>query len=100
MRDQRHGVRFALAGQFALLPGGRQQVRGREVLSGQNAIDGVERKLAAAVKKIGEMALAKARLTRQQRDAECSPLNPAQQFQPETFVHLGKVHLWKICRQP
>jgi hypothetical protein len=46
------------------------------------------------------MRLAKAGLPRQQRNAQSPALNPAQQFQPEPFVHLGEIHLWKIrCQQ-
>ena len=45
------------------------------------------------------MRLPKAGLARQQRDADRAPLNPAQQFQAEPLVHLGKVHLWKIRHQ-
>jgi hypothetical protein len=40
--------------------------------------------------------LAKAGLPRQQRDTERASLNAAQQLQAEPFVHLGKIHLWKI----
>jgi hypothetical protein len=45
------------------------------------------------------MRLPKAGLPRQERDADSPPLNPAQQFQAEPLVHLGKIHLWKIRHQ-
>jgi hypothetical protein len=45
------------------------------------------------------MGLPKAGLAGQQRDAERPPLHPAQQLQPESLVHLGEIHLWKIRHQ-
>jgi hypothetical protein len=45
------------------------------------------------------MRLSKSGLTRQQRNTERAPLYPAQHFQAESFVHLRKIHLWKICRR-
>jgi hypothetical protein len=45
------------------------------------------------------MTLSKPGLPGQQRDAERSPLYAAQQFQAESFVHLSKVHMWKIRHQ-
>ena len=45
------------------------------------------------------MGLAKTCLAGKERDAECTPLNPAQQFQTESLVHLAEVHLWKVSRQ-
>ena len=78
--------------------GGKEIGRGH-VLRGQDAVHGFERKLAAAVQKVGEMRLRKAGLAGQQGDAERSALNPAQQFQAEALVHLSQVHLWKIHHQ-
>jgi hypothetical protein len=51
------------------------------------------------MQKVREMGLPKSGLPAQQRDAECPPLNSAQQFQAEVLVHLREIHLWKICRQ-
>ena len=76
-----------------------EQIGGRQVLGGQNAVHRLEGELTPAVQEIGEMRLAKAGLASQQGDAERSPLYPAQQLQAETFVHLGKIHLWKIRHQ-
>jgi len=45
------------------------------------------------------MRLREARLPRQQRDTEASPLNPAQQLVPEPLVQLGEVHLWIVLNQ-
>ena len=45
------------------------------------------------------MRLAEACLPSQQRDAERATLNPAQQLNAKTLVHLGKVHLWTIRHQ-
>jgi hypothetical protein len=45
------------------------------------------------------MGLAKAGLAAQQGHAERPPLYPAQQFQAQSFVHLGDIHLWKIRHQ-
>jgi hypothetical protein len=51
------------------------------------------------MQKIRQMRLPETGLAGKQRDAERPPLYPAQQFQAEPFVHLRKVHLWKICHQ-
>jgi len=51
------------------------------------------------VQEVGEVGLAQAGLTGEQGHTERSPLYPAQQFQAEAFVHLGKVHLWKNRHQ-
>jgi hypothetical protein len=51
------------------------------------------------MQKVGQMRLPKAGLPRQQRDAERPPLYTAQQFQAEAFMHLRKVHVWKIRHQ-
>jgi hypothetical protein len=69
------------------------------VLGGKHAVKGLERELAPMVQEIGKVRLAKSGLARQQRDAERTPLDPAQQFQAESLVHLGKIHLWKIHHQ-
>jgi hypothetical protein len=66
------------------------------MLGGQDAIHGIERKLTAAVQEIREVGLAQIRLPRQQGDADCASLYPAEQFQAESLVYLGKIHLWKI----
>lgn len=42
------------------------------------------------------MGLAKASLAGQQRDAQGTALNPAQQLDPEPLLQLGEIHLWKI----
>jgi hypothetical protein len=42
------------------------------------------------------MRLPEPRLPRQQRHTQRPSLYPAQQFKPEMFVHLSKVHLWII----
>ena len=76
-----------------------QKVGNRQMLGGKHAIDGLQRKLAPAVQKIGEMGLAQTGLTSQQRDADRPPRYPAEQFQAEAFMHLGKIHLWKIRHQ-
>jgi hypothetical protein len=69
------------------------------MLGSKHAVKGLERELAPMVQKIGEVRLAKCGLASQQGDAERAPLDPAQQFQAESFVHLGKIHLWKIHHQ-
>jgi hypothetical protein len=73
-----------------------QKIGCRQMLGGQHAIHGLQRKLAPAAQEIGEMRLAQTGLTRQQGDAYRPPLNSAQQFQAEALVHLGEIHLWKI----
>jgi hypothetical protein len=45
------------------------------------------------------MSLSKSGLATEQRDADRPPLYSAQQLQAKAFVHLCKVHLWKIRHQ-
>lgn len=73
--------------------GGGEQIGGLQTLRGHDAVGGLERQMLFAVQKAGEVGLPDAGLTRQQGDADRSPLYPAEQFQPKTFVHLGKVHV-------
>jgi hypothetical protein len=51
------------------------------------------------VQEIRQVGLPKAGLAGQQGDTERTPLYPAQQFQAEPFMHLRKIHLWKIRHQ-
>ena len=74
------------------LEGGKKVGRG-QVLGGEDAIHGLERELAPAMQKIGEMGLAETGLAGKQRDTQRSALNSAQQFQAEALVHLGEIHL-------
>ena len=76
-----------------------QQVTGAKVLRRQDAIHGLQRELSPAVKEVGEVGLAKAGLARKQGHTQSAALNPADQFQTESFVHLGHVHVWKLHRQ-
>ena len=69
------------------------------MLRRQDPVHGLQRELSPAMQKVREMGLPKSGLPAQQRDAECPPLNSAQQFQAEVLVHLREIHLWKICRQ-
>ncbi len=77
----------------------RQQIGDGESLRGQDTVYGLKRKLTAAAQEIRKMGLPKAGLAGEQRDAECAPLDPAQQFQAESLVHLAEIHLWKVRRQ-
>ena len=99
MADDRNCAAFSVRGQDFALVGGGQQIAGRHVLRGQNPIHRLQRELPAIVQEIREMGLPKAGLARQQRDADRASLYPAQQFQAEPLMHLGKVHLWKIRHQ-
>jgi hypothetical protein len=76
--------------------GSGQKVGSRQMLGGKHAIHGLQRKLALAAQEVRQMRLSQSGLPRQQRDAERPPLNPAEQFQAESLVHLREVHLWKI----
>jgi hypothetical protein len=78
---------------------GRQKVGGCQALGGKHTVQSLQRELPAIAQEVREMGLSKAGLARQKRDTERAPLYPAQQFQAESFVHLRKIHLWKICRQ-
>lgn len=69
------------------------------MLDGQDAIHGFERKLTPAMQEVGEMRLSKAGLPCEERDAYSSSLDPPQQLEAKTFMHLGKIHLWKLHRQ-
>jgi hypothetical protein len=94
--DERDQAFFPIHGQGPGLVQHGKQVGGGQVLGGKHAVDGLQRKLAPMVQEIGEVGLAKAGLTGQQRDAERAPPDPAQQFQAESLVHLRKIYLWKI----
>ena len=92
MGDDRN--RTAFAGRQLLAREVRgQQIAGRHVLRRQNPVQRLQRKLPPAVQEIRQMRLPKAGLARQQGDADGPPLYPAQQFQAEPLMHLGKVHL-------
>jgi hypothetical protein len=69
------------------------------MLCGQDTIHGLERELSLSVQKIGKMCLSKPSLATEQRNAHRPPLYSAQQLEAKAFVHLCKVHLWKICHQ-
>jgi hypothetical protein len=99
VRNDGNGAAFSLGGQIADMLDGGQKVGNREVLGDKDPIQRLQGELPPAVQEVGQMRLAKAGLPRQQGDAERAPLYPAQQFQAETFVHLGKIHLWIICHQ-
>jgi hypothetical protein len=58
-----------------------QQIGCGQMLRSQDSIEGIERKLAPAVQKVGEMGLPKPGLARKQRDAKRSALYPTQQLQ-------------------
>ena len=62
-----------------------QKIGRRQMLGGQNPVHRLQRELPPAVQEIGQMRLPEARLAGQQRDAERSPLYPAQQFQAEAL---------------
>ena len=88
-----------VGGEPRAMVGRREQVGGGHALRGEDAVDCVEGELSPAMEKIGQMRLAETGLARQQGDTEAPPLNSAEQFQPETLVHLGKIHLWIIRHQ-
>jgi hypothetical protein len=73
-----------------------QKVGSIHVLRGKHTVDRFEGKLAPAVEKVRQVRLPETCLASQKRDAERTPLNPAQQFQAEFLVHLQKIHLWKF----
>ena len=62
----------------------------------QDAVHGIKRQLSPATQEIGEMSLGETGLAREERDAERSALDPAEQFHTESIVHLGEVHRWII----
>jgi hypothetical protein len=100
MRNDGHGAVFTFGGQVAGMPGCRQQIVSRQMLSGKDAVHGLKGELTPGVQEVGEMRLPEAGLAREQGDTERAPLYPAQQFQAEPFVHLSNVHLWIIrCQQ-
>lgn len=76
-----------------------KQVVGFEVLCGENAVHCIEGKLPAAMQEIGEVGLSKAGLAGEQRNTQCPPLDSAKQLHAKTIVHLGEIHVWKICHQ-
>jgi hypothetical protein len=78
---------------------GRQKVGGCQALGGKHTVQSLQRELPAIAQEVREMGLSKAGLARQKRDTERAPLYPARQFQAESFVHLRKIHLWKIHHQ-
>jgi hypothetical protein len=90
---------FNLRGLLGPLIDDRQEIWRNQALGGQNAIHGVQGEMAAAAQEVGDVGLAQPGLPSQERDAESPPLDPSEQFQAKSFVHLGKVHLWKIRHQ-
>ena len=51
------------------------------------------------MKEVVKMRLPKSRLASQQRNTERPTLYPAQQFQPESLVHLREILVWIIRHQ-
>ena len=76
-----------------------KQVVGCEALGGENAVHCIEGKLPAAMKEVGEVGLSEAGLAGEQRNTQRPPLDSAKQLQAKTIVHLGEIHVWKICHQ-
>lgn len=99
MGDDGHAAAFIFNGRIRELHLAGHQVGSAQVLRGKNAIQRVKRKMAAIMKKVGEVRLPKTRLAGEERDAECPPLNSAQQLKAQVLVHLGEVHLWRIRHQ-
>ena len=97
--DNRHGAQLRLDVDFGGVVVGGQQIACGEVLGGKDSVHGIEGKLTPVVKEVGQMGLPEARLARQERDAERTPPYSAEQFRAKTLMHLGKIHLWKICPQ-
>lgn len=99
MGDDRDSAGFGADGQQLCHGVGGQQIACAQVLRVQDAVHGLERKLTAAVEKVGEVGLTEAGLAREQRHAQGAPLNSANQFKTEPFMHLGHVHVWKVHQQ-
>ena len=76
-----------------------KQVVGFEVLCGENAVHCIQGKLPAAMEEIGEVGLPESGLPGEQRNTQRPPLDSAKQLQAKTIVHLGEIHVWKICHQ-
>jgi len=98
--DDGDGTRFAAGREGSGLLEGGQEVGGGHVLGGEDAVKRFEGELALAAEEVGEMGLAQSGLARQKGHADRASLNPAQQFKAQPLMHLSKVHLWKIRRQP
>jgi hypothetical protein len=99
MRDQGHQSVFVGRVNCQAMRHCRQQVRGRDVQRGENAVHSRKRETAMAAQKIGKMRRAKTGLAGEKRDAERVSLNAAQQFQTKPVVKLSEIHLWKVCCQ-
>lgn len=69
------------------------------MLRTQNAVHGMERKLTAAIEEVGQVGLVESGLAGEQRHTQGAPLNSADQFHAEPFVHLGHIHVWKVNRE-
>jgi len=99
MRDDWNRVASDVEGEVVCLAQDGKQVVGCEALGGENAVHRIEGKLPAAMKEVGEVGLSEAGLAGEQRNTQCPPLDSAKQLQAKTIVHLGEIHLWKICHQ-
>src|ERR1700749_1227118 len=62
----------------------------------EDAVNRTSRELTPGVKECGNVRLAESRLPSEQRDAESFAFYPSQQLHTKAFVHLAKVHLWKV----
>ena len=69
------------------------EIVGCKVLSRHNPVKRLQRKLAPAMQEIRKMRLPEPGLAGQQRNTKRPPIDPAQQFQAQSFMHLGKVHV-------
>ena len=63
------------------------------MLCGEDAVHRFDRQQPPLAQKIGEVRLAEAGLSGQQRDAERAPLHSTQQFEAKPFLHLGYIHV-------
>jgi hypothetical protein len=93
VRHERDIAEFVLERLSLEVLTGEHQVVGSEVLRGEDAVEGFEGEMSPVVQEIGQMRLSKARLPRKKRNADSSPLDPPQQLEAKTFVHVRKIHL-------
>ena len=72
---------------------GWQQVGDRELLRAEQFVERGQGELATAVQEVRQMRLSDARLPREQRDTQRSPVDPSQQLGSHALLQLGKVHV-------
>ena len=72
----------------------RQEVFNAQSLCRKDAIEGGERKLALAMKEIGNMRRLKPRLLGEKSAGDQSTIDSASDLDTETLMELGGIHLW------